>query len=103
MATLSRLLSYHYRHLYNPWRGVVDIGCSLNSAKASEASYTTFVAISLPLAVILLSSQLFKHSVRLILTLPSNIRSYKIVRRTLKKTRSASTNIDGIDNILITI
>jgi len=31
------------------------------------------------------------------------MRSYKIVRHIPKKTRSASTNINGIDNILIAI
>jgi hypothetical protein len=103
MAALLRLLSHHYHHLRDPWRGVVDASYSLDSVKASEASCTTFIAISLPPAVILLSSQLFGHSIRSILVLPSGMRSHEIVRRAPEKIRSASTDIDGIDNISIAI
>ena len=46
IATLLRLLSHHYRHLRDPWRGVVDVGCSLDSAKASEASCATSITIT---------------------------------------------------------
>ena len=55
---------------------------SLDSTKASEASYTTFVTVSLHLAVILLSSRLFKHSIRLILLHPSNMRpaNWRLIR-----------------------
>ena len=52
LVELQNSCSHCYRHLRDPWRGVVDVVCSLDSAKASEASYTTFDAISLPLAVI---------------------------------------------------
>ena len=107
MAALSRLLSrlpsHNYRHLRNPWRGVVDVGCSLDSAKSLEASYTTFVAISLPLAVILPYSQLFKYSICLIFVLPNNMWSHEIVCRVPEKICSASADINGIDNILIAI
>ena len=61
------------------------------------------VAISTSLAVILLSNQLFKYSVRLIFVLPSDIRSHETVRRTPENTCLASADIDGIDNILIAI
>ncbi len=43
---LSRNCSHYYRRLHDILRGVVDVGYSLDSAKASEASCTTFVAIN---------------------------------------------------------
>ena len=62
-----------------------------------------FITISLPPAVILLSSQLFRHSVRLILVPPSDIRFYEIIYRIPENIHLPSADINGIDNILIAI
>jgi len=62
----------------------------------SDSSRYIFITISLPPAVILLSSQPFGRSVRLVLVLPSNIRFHEIIYRIPEKIRLAYADINGI-------